>query len=320
MSKQNDENSPTGEQSRSINRRGFVQSLGAAGGAVALGSFGVSNVSATKKIQADEVRGWKRGQLIREANSSSGVKYVAEKLGKRGGVHSVFKYTLENGSTAFGVSYGAGDQSKGATINYYTSDSFDDGPAVTGGKPVGNGIMNVVADDEVVLESAGTPRANAAIESLQQNSEYNQLKDSLDDESVREDKIVLAHTASGTQEKTDILIPVAKAGKTAGRVILSGPEWPNSENIQSYSTSSSTFENVQSFSVSSTTTTDDSPVLGEESTCGTICGALALGGFGACTAACLDDPLTWEFAISGECGELCTAVVEGSCVPTCKSL
>lgn len=219
-------------------------------GAIPIGASAVSGVSAAENqsnneggstesnsqfVQLEEVSGKKRSQLTQEANNSTKVDFVADRLGGREEVTSVYKFTLKSGATGHGVIYGVGDRSEGSTIRYYKSDLHEDGSAAAGGKPSGDGIIGVRANDDVITHIHGTPKQKSAMSILEDNREYESITQELESGSLVEDEAIIVYDPSGSDEHTEINIPVENSEEITGRVVVSGPGWPSPENIDSYS-------------------------------------------------------------------------------------
>ncbi|MGN8216403.1 hypothetical protein [Halococcus salifodinae] len=300
-------------------RRGFISRVAMTLGVIPIGATATASASSSdgpntsgpdseadedNSPDVEEVHGETREQLVQAAHKSEKVAFVAEHIGEQKQVASVFKYTLQSGTTGYGVTLGVGDKSAGPTIRYYESDAFEDQTSVVGGKPAGDGVIAVDADNKLVLHVHGTPQLRKTVELLSQNEEYTGFKQGADEGTVREDEAVLVYGFSDGEERTDILLPVEKNGKMVDRLVLSGSGWPNDSTIQQYSAASSP--------------SAEGPIQTQIGPCPAICTVLTAAGAFGCTGVCLTNPVTAPFA--SLCGQLCSAVAVGTCLPTCRNL
>lgn len=305
--------SPDGSPEAKSSRRSFITRVAMTMGVIPIGASATASASKSgdrtndkegQSIEASEVHGQKRAEILRAANTSQKVDFVADKLGERGDVASVFEYALQSGTTGRGVTYGAADESAGSTIRYYESDSFEDGTWVTGGKPSGGGVISVDADNEVIIDVHDTPRLEKSMNLLEDNEEYSALKQGLSDSMLVEEEAIMTYSLSDPNGHTEVLIPIEKDDEIVDRAVLSGQERPSSSNIHEYSVASS---------------------IGDEFTtqvqfdgCAALCTALTAAGAVGCTGACLAFPAT--ISLAPYCGQLCTAVAVGTCGATCNDI
>lgn len=289
-------------------------------GAIPIGTSAVASASATDShpnnkhtkrvdkqgsVKIEEIQGQKRSQLIQAANTSDKVNFVTDHLGKHSDVTTVYKFTLQNGTTGFGVNYGTEDRSEGQTIRYYESDLYNDGTLAAGGKPAGDGIIGVRSDSKTITHIHGTPRQKTTMSVIQNNDEYKAFKRKLDGTTLLEEEAIIAHDLSGKEGQTDISIPIGKDKEMTDRLVLTGPKWPTSSNVQKYSINRST----------------DNPGNIEPRAspqCAAICTALTAAGAFGCAGACATNPVTAP--VASYCGQLCAAVAIGKCPSTCNDL
>lgn len=292
-------------------RRDFLRKVGVTLGAIPLGASATASAdtaeektNSEQEVTVEEIQGKKRDKLVKEANSSEKVQFVANHLGKRGDVESVFKYTLENGETGYGVTYGTSTTSKGHTIQWYKSESFPDGTSATGSQPSGDGVITVDADSQSVLHIHGTSLQKQAISALQNNSEYKAYKQQLSNEELLTSDSIVALDLSGSQTRTQIIIPVQQDSTIVARLSVAGSGKPTTENVSSYSVHEETNGQVSvQFSIGF-------------DPCAALCGALSGLSGAACASAC--DATVVGIPISPGCAAVCAGVMAGTCMPTCK--
>lgn len=301
-------------------RRSFIKNVGIALGAVSLGATTTASAQGSSEradVETTALRGKAREELLSRVDRSEEMKFVTEQLGDRGEVVAVFEYDVSNGPSGRGVTYGTSADSAGRTIQYYESDGFDDGTRVTGSKPVGDGVMLVDGNSEVVVHTHETPRQEKAMAYLEKNKEYQKLKRALDGRSLREGEALVAVSHDGSETEGRYIVPLAEDDEVVNRVHVSGDGGLSLENVRSYSVSVETDRDTLSTSVRTveggvgTNQIEFSPCV---ALCGTLAGLSGSACFSACSGTIVGLP------ISPGCAAVCAGVASGVCVPTCNNL
>lgn len=297
-------------------RRTFLSHVAVTLG-IAVGGAGATASSALAAdedphIDTEEIRGRERGQILRRANRSEDVQFVADQLGEKPGVHQVVRYSGEN-QEGYAVTFGDPEE-KGTTINYYESPEISGGSKANGGVPVGDGVRGASSDAKATLDM-GTP----AVEEL--SSDLTDLINVRDpNQSAALEQSILIRGP----DQFEFYVPVVQAqsntvgtadasnGDVVDNVVISGDGDPVSDS--SVSASVGRLEAQDEVSIQSTGCVG--PVCMDA--CDTLCTALAgLSGLGckaACTATVAGIP------ISPGCGVICAAVAAGTCWPTCTNI
>lgn len=289
----------------SYNRRNVLKYIGGSAAATQLISgTAAGHRGSSGPIQSRELRGRKRGQLLKEANTSDAVDFVAEELGKRPGVSSVVEYSGKSSGAA--VIYR--DEKDDCIIQYHQGTT--DEPKAFGSLRVDDGVRIVDSEFNTVTDirtSKASRRVRELLDSPQattasQNSEKGHSTG----------KGVLIQDRE--QELDGAFVPIEGDGEESD--LLRIEEQPSGEVVSILDSEFDRFS-TQHGGVSIQGHVVCDPILNWICTdyCAVLCGSLALGAFGVCTGTCATTIV--GIPISVDCGALCGVAVGGVCYPSC---
>lgn len=262
-----------------------------------------------------EVRGRKRGMLLRRANRSSKVDFVAGELG-RSGVSSVIEYSV-NGDSGYGVTFGQNGRGNSGhgTIHYYESDDLP-GPTVkaVGSGPVGDGVRMVEGDNQTTADFE-TPDVVNMIAELANNSQYQEIAQAVGSGTIAEEFAVLVRKPQSQDDRFNIHVPIERAGELTDRLLIAGQG--TLETISPEDVSVVTPSSGGGFSTQRHVGCGPFDIVCTDY-CAILCGAIGAAAAGGCGAACSGTVV--GIPIAPSCATLCGLVGAGVCYPTCANL
>lgn len=300
-------------------RRGFITRVGVTLGALPLGATTVGAGRSSSKREkeevdasAEEVHGRKRGQLLRAANTSEQVKFVAEQMDRRPGVESVFEYSVE-GDVGYGVTFGKHDD-EGPVIRYYESDSLNDsGVKAFGSMPVGDGARAIDGEFRTVTD-IHTPESRRTTREIQTNARYDDLELGSGSYTLNEEEAIVVRDLESPDEQFDVFVPVVdEDDEIINRVIASGSHTTGSLSVQNLPTEVD--DGVGDIGI------QNHIVCGPFGTvctdyCAVLCTAIGTAAGSGCYAACYGSIV--GIPLSPVCGAICAGGVGATCYATCK--
>ena len=297
-------------------RRDFVRRVGLTIGAIPLIGATSSATASTDEPEtsASPIRGTERDELIERANESAQRAFVVEQLEADPAVEDVFEYTVGD-DDGVGITYGDLDED-GPSISYYESDAFPETSVkALGGRPVEGGSAVQLADGErEIVTGIYTEAAVEAAEAIPTIDP--DLVESLDPSwEIAYDEAILSQAVYEADSPFDVYVPVVENDDVVARFVGSG--YGSHTELTTVELDTELAGPGPEWGPDSHVACDPFGFICTDY-CSVLCSALAGLSGAACLVAC--SGTIAGIPISPSCAAICTAVVGGTCYPTCVNL